>query len=253
LGLGAITKSQQAVILQRVSQGESVCPELLAPTIVVDDRGVSLDGHFVVARSAFPSGVLKPIQKLELFLKADKELWRSTHPADMTFAPETSLRIAGDVDVVAGTNVVVTAALAGYESMHLRVGATQLDFAWAELRDGSDDDASVVLTVLLRDDGELDVRFGGDVFTYGISFGSGPKDSGAAPPPEPLHTVADGAAAVDFVTKRCAADAARCADIVEVHATRGSFESLVSVARAVLGATPFVAHVPKVRLLAAPL
>jgi hypothetical protein len=103
-----------------VSDGESVCPELLMPAIVVDDRGVSLDGHFVVARSAFPSGVMKPIQRLELFLKADKELWKSTHLADVTFAPETSLTLAGDVDVVTGTNVVVTAVFAGYVSMHLR-------------------------------------------------------------------------------------------------------------------------------------
>lgn len=111
-------------------EGPDPCPELAAPTIVVDGRGLSHDGALLAKPSELPTTSLTRVDVLFKRLKDRRELWKQIHPG-ADFAARPTVRIAADAEAFAGASVLATVAFAGLPTMHVECGDVAFDFEYA--------------------------------------------------------------------------------------------------------------------------
>ncbi len=112
---------------QLARSGDNPCPDLPTPKIVLDSRGVSVDGAVVVAPQDLPRGRPQNITSLFQSFEGRRRLWRELHPGE-TFAPKVTFTAEPGADAVAGASVIRSVAWSGFTKIHLVAGDATVDF-----------------------------------------------------------------------------------------------------------------------------
>lgn len=143
-----------------VEQGKEPCPKHLAPEIVLDDRGIELNGRRIVGRHGLPvDGVPRKIPPLFDELKRNREKWKIVHPG-RSFDATAQIEIPPETDFVTGASVIVTAAFAGFPRSSVRSGGIALTIQYDVPGPPTGEDAPLPpdLYVERTSDGRYDVR-----------------------------------------------------------------------------------------------
>lgn len=205
---------------QRISNGESVCPELTAPRIEVDRNGVRLDGQALAGKPS--ERAIAKFSPLFDALKTGRETWQMLHPGE-TFAPTVTLVVTPDVTAFAGASVVRTAALSGHARFALETSNVKIDFVHPN--PSSERPALERLRLARSTNGKVRVRFSGRI-TPRVGLDEPVAESDVA----------------RLIASECAKGSPPCVDEIVVELSGGSFVELAKVANSALRAPPVSAR-----------
>lgn len=217
-----------------MDDGVELCPQHLAPKIVADGSGVSLDGRKLADRAELPSGSVRKVQALFTELKLYRERWKQLHPSKM-FDAHATVVIGGELDALAGISVLQTTAFAGYPRMRVECAGVLSEIYWAvpgPPQPEGEAPSRETMRVMRSSDGW---------FTLSLPD-SKPRVSDA-------HA-RDVPGLLSSVQEACSGRGGACAHILEIEAREGSFAEVARLVSLLMSAPAFSRRLPTLRLKA---
>ena len=117
--LSDLTTDEMLREQKRVEAGEIVGAPLVSPQLLLDARGISVNGRLVATLTSIDASRLARVTELARWLSGLREHWKVVHPAQ-SFEGKIDLQVDPETPTFVVASTLVTAAYAGFPSQTVR-------------------------------------------------------------------------------------------------------------------------------------